>query len=545
MVSLMAWLGAPASVWALAPESGPPANPDSLDAVAPPETSPASPEVSPEGPTTSAPVEPDETPSAGSETEPATGDPAAEPEATEAPATVTPDETETVPQEPATIGTETAVVATEPVPEGKPSRRKRHTSSEAAAAPVVEGGDFAEGWVAAAIRENKDTHRLPFLVPYGMLRLDIVFDDSPMQDPDFAQWVLSEDDDEPSTQGINNSELTFSPRLTRVGLELKPFEFQSHITIGAKVEIDFQTQQLDRDLSAAAMVERSAAAQYIRLRHAYGDFGYRWLQIRAGQTDDLISPFRPSVNQLGSLWNAGNTGDRRPQLRVTAAPEFGRVHTRFAVAAGMPNYVDRQDIDRDGQLDGVDAARPMLQGLAEVSGRLWTKQRPFIVGVWSHYSPQWVDGVDDDNPIPGSFDYDRTTELRPWSFGAHLQLPILDRLWGRGEFFVGEGLSDIRGGIGQAINNETGDELFTLGGWVEVAGQPLHWLTLTAGTSIDDPNDVGDGQRARNWTAYGAATFRPVAPLELQVEYIYWRTEYANFDNGTANRINLYAAFFF
>ena len=213
----------------------------------------------------------------------------------------------------------------------------------------------------------------------------------------------------------------------------------------------------------------------------------------------------------------------------------------------MTNAVEQQDLDGDGRLDGMDAARPMVQGLVELKGKYWTQEKALTIGAWGHYASERVDDVDDLAPPPGSFDYDELRMLKSWSIGGHLVVPLTEKIWIRGEAFYGQNLADLRGGIGQSINTLTGDEIKSVGGWGELGAQPLTWLGVFAGAAIDDPLDrqVADGQRSRNMTAFGVLRFRPWKPLQIGLEYIYWVTEYEGFGRGDANRVNLWTAVHF
>ncbi len=395
-----------------------------------------------------------------------------------------------------------------------------HAASDPPAAPAAEEGLSIGGGA------------LPKLTVYGFARLDLIYDDSSMNNSQFAFWVDSEDSALGGTR--NNGELSIHPRLTRIGLKIDKFELDDQFSLQAKIEIDFQAGG-------------SESRELIRMRHAYGQLNYGIFSMLAGQGSDLISPLFPSANSDGLMWNAGNLGDRRPQLRLTAKPKLGAGQLRFAGAALMPNAVDKQDLDKNGELDGFDAAFPMLQGLAEIKGAYWTEERAFILGVGGHFAVERVNDVDDTDPPDGAFDFNEGRDLRKWSASAHLQLPLIDAVWLAAEAFYGSGLSDVRGGIGQSVRMDTGGTIKSVGGWGELGVAPVKWFSGHAGATIDDPlnGEVSAGQRNRNYTVFAATRFRPWKPFQLALEYIYWVTEYEGAGKGTAHRINLWTAFHF
>ncbi len=377
-------------------------------------------------------------------------------------------------------------------------------------------------WQAAA----EASPRLPSVDIYGFLRVDGIYADSRMQHPQYSMWVRSEGNGGDAV--ADDAEMTIYPRLTRFGVRLEEFcpTQACGVRLGGKFEIDFQ--------NGGSAESRPAP----RLRHGYGTLRIGHFELLAGQTWDLVSPLFPAVHADALLWNAGNTGDRRAQVRLTYAPSLGgKSVLRLAVAAAMPGAIDKQDIDDNGTLDGLDAAVPMGQALVELVAPLWTR-RAFRVGAWGHLA------VEETSKPIGTSEASRWTS---WSAGAHLVLPVAEWLWLRGEFFVGRDLSDLRGGIGQGVNAKTGQTIRAIGGWAEVGAQPFAWLRLAAGSSLDDPDDadVPTGGRTRNWTAYGMVDVRPWKAWRVALEYEHWVTDYAGKPSGTANRFDLHLSYYF
>jgi hypothetical protein len=322
------------------------------------------------------------------------------------------------------------------------------------------------------------------------------------------------------------------PRLTRAGLAVKPWAMCDDLSLEGKIEFDFQAGGTE-------------SRQLVRMRHGYAQINYTMLHLLLGQTWDLISPLFPSANGDTLMWNAGNLGDRRPQARLSFEPKVGDGFIRVAAAMGQPNAVDSQDLDRNGELDGFDAAMPQFQFLAEIAGPYWTDERPFQIGGSGHYGIERVNDVDDTNPPAGALDFGESADIRTWSLQGHLQVPIIDEIWLAGEVFYGENLSDVRGGIGQAVNTTDGDVIASAGGWGELGAAPFAWWSLHAGGSIDSPTAVSPGQRSRNYTIFGATRFRPWKPFTVAIEYVRWVTEYEGFGEGNAHRGNIWTSFTF
>jgi hypothetical protein len=350
----------------------------------------------------------------------------------------------------------------------------------------------------------------PPLSIYGFARLDLIVDDAPMSDAQRPFYVESE------AARTGDSEMSMHPRLTRLGLSIDEWNLAGGIDGEGKLEVDFQNGGTE---SRAAM----------QLRHAYFALSIAdKLEVLAGQTWDLISPLFPAANNDSLMWNAGNTGDRRPQLRLTATPTD---KARIAVAFAMPGAVDAQDLDGDERLDGLEAATPMVQGLVELRARV-RGQTPARIGVWGHVGKEELgDG----------------TEYDTGSIGAHFFLPLADVLTLLGEVYRGRNLSDIRGGIGQGVNRVASEEIDATGGWLELAAviTPRHMIALGNTLDLPDAGDLEDGDREKNLTFYAVHRYRPHRALQLGIEYIRWFTAYKNLRNGSANRVNLHLAMIF
>lgn len=352
----------------------------------------------------------------------------------------------------------------------------------------------------------------PPLSIYGFARLDYIVDDSTMSNVERPFFVASE----PGAGG--DSEVSLHPRLSQIGLSLDEWELESDWLRGqGRLEVDFQGSDGD--------------SGFIQLRHAYFSLALAGkVEFLAGHTWDLISPLFPSANNDTLMWNAGNTGDRRPQFRVVATP-FDQLRAGAAVA--MSGTADRQDLDGDGRLDGMESGLPMFQGLVEYRQRIGG-YGIMRLGVWGHAAREELgDGSD----------------LSSASFGGHffLPLPVPIHMVLMGEIFTGKNLSDIRGGIGQGVNPMTGAEIDATGGWVELVQVITERHMIAFGGSVDavDADNVEDGARETNWTSYGVFRYRPHPAVQLAGEMIHWRTNYKNASSGIANRFNLHATMFF
>ena len=362
--------------------------------------------------------------------------------------------------------------------------------------------------LTASLPAHADSEESPELVKwYGFARLDAIYDDSRLSNIQFPQWVELE----PDGPGDDNAEFSIHPRLTRLGVDIAPQQLGS-LNASGKIEIDFQNGG-------------GEARQLIRLREGYLEIKYDIFELLAGQTWDLISPLHPSANGDSLMWNTGNVGDRRPQLRGSVVLPASGGALRLSAMAGQTGAVDGQDLDDDGRLDGLESATPTVQGLAEFV------RRGFRIGMWAHGGFEEV--ATPINEIDG---------FGSWAAGGHIVIPIENRAWFKGEVHRGRNLTDIRGGIGQAINPNTGNGIRSTGAWAEFGTRIRDPYTLIVGGYFENPDDrdIEDGARELNWAYSITQHIKAHERLTVGVEYIFWKTDYKNSDSGTANRGNVW-----
>jgi hypothetical protein len=364
--------------------------------------------------------------------------------------------------------------------------------------------------VAAAEDES------PPLSIYGFARLDVLLNDSRMSSLDDPSYVMNE-----PAGGQLESELTMTPRLSRVGLSIDRWEIKDDRIFGeGKVEIDFAG---------------GGGTNAIRLRHAYASVSAmrreRGVELLAGQTWDLTSPLFPSAQNDTQLRYAGNLGDRRPQLRLSLHPSS---KLQLAVAAAAPAVLDPDagpGTDPDDP-DPMTSGRPMLQWLLELRGRIGRHDQVARIGVSGHAArAELADGT-----------------TRPsTSVGTHFYLPLVPQVVVLGEGYLGTNLAELGGGIGQGINMTTREGVHAIGGWLELALLPTERHMLSIGTSVDiaRDEDLELGDRERNGTIYSVLRYKPHPAIQLGLEHLYWKTEYKGMSRGVANRMNMHFSVFF
>jgi hypothetical protein len=356
---------------------------------------------------------------------------------------------------------------------------------------------------------------------YGFLRLDLLFDS---QRPNNAQSILFITSPDPRI-GTENGNFTMHPRLTRLGIDWSGPQIAKlgDAKLTGKLETDFQNGGTE-------------SRQIIRIRHAYLRLGGKNFSLLGGQTWDLVSPLFPTVNSDTLQWNAGNVGDRRPQMRFTYEPRVGGGQVSLAGAVALTGAIDALDLDANGVRDGEESARPQIQGRFGYSHSLGANERVMSFG------------------ISGEYGYLKTARAIAGRSDFHSQLinldftlPINNRFTFKSEGWWGRNMSDIRGGAGQGINLLSGREIRGRGGWFEINGKVWRYLSLNPGFSIDDPLDVDIpiGGRTRNRAFFIANRITPGGNTVIGIDYLYWQTDFKGFLRGNDNRINLFLQYNF
>jgi hypothetical protein len=388
-----------------------------------------------------------------------------------------------------------------------------------------EGGDEAVRWKEIAGGKAK----IQF---YGFLRLDAIVDDSRPDSSQTPFFILPED---PNLGPAEQNDFTLHPRLTRLGLNVRgpAIAGLGGAAPSGNLEMDFQNGGRE-------------SRPIIRIRHAWFRFSWKTLSLLGGQTWDLFSPLVPTVNNDSLMWNAGNLGDRRPQVRLSWDPEAGPGTLSVAGAAGLTGAVDPRDLDGDGVRDGETSGRPNAQ--ARVGwGRALSGDRKLAVGVSGLYA--WEKTA---RPVPaGGRDTRRTRAL-----GLDVRLPFHARVALAGEAWTGRNLSDFRGGAGQGIRcrPSTCEEIDSRGGWAELTLRAGRSVTFHPGYTIDNPREDDEptggstaaaAGRSRNRAWYVAGRYQPDPSFLAGLDYLRWITDFQGFERGLDNRVNVYLQYNF
>jgi transglutaminase-like putative cysteine protease len=341
---------------------------------------------------------------------------------------------------------------------------------------------------------------------YGQLRTDMIYDtQQPNPNNQFPFFINS-----PDTTGGDSDRFALHPRLTRIGFNFAtPADTMKGWTVTGNVEVDFQNGGSE---SRQALRARHL---YVKLANASGS----WL---IGQTWDLVSPLLPSPNDDSMMWNAGNLGDRRPQVRYTG----GRGNSEFAVALGLTGAIDAKDLDGDGIRDGEDSGMPNVQA------RFGWRNMTSAVGLWGLQA--WEKTA---TAVGGETDFQAS------AFGADFALNLGGGFDVKGEVWTGRNLSDFRGGVGQGVTSG-GVEVQSSGGWLEFGMNLSNTHRMALGYTLDDPRDtdIPANGRTKNSAFYVHNRWAVGQAVDVGLNVLFWSTEFNGQATGRDTRFNLYLA---
>ncbi len=350
----------------------------------------------------------------------------------------------------------------------------------------------------------------------GFLRTDVIFDTSR---PDSLQSPLFIAP--PAIGGVEGGHtFTIHPRLSRITVDLTSTEI-GPATLSGRFEVDFQNGGR----------ESRAVPRY---RHVFIEARWRAVAVLAGQTWDVISPLHPGVNADTLMWNAGNLGDRRAQVRVTYERTLGsRFRSVISGGIALSGAVSGTDIDVDGLPDGEQSGRPQLQGrvaLVQANGR------PSLhLGFSAHRGWERWTGPDH-------------VSLTTPSYSASLDFSVAlaGAVMFRGELWTGTSVADVRGGIGQGVNTTYGRGIRSRGGWAELVGS-MRRFRAGVGATRDDPReeDLPAQGRSLNQSFYGFLQVRFADRLIVGSDVLRWDTTHLAYGTSRDYRINPYVVLTF
>lgn len=344
---------------------------------------------------------------------------------------------------------------------------------------------------------------------YGYIKLDASWDESLIESGNFARWVES-----PSVVE-EHSHFNMTARQSRLGLDLHHATTKGP-SVDANVEIDFY----------GGGAENKNRPQ---LRHAFFDLEWpegRWV-LRAGQTNDLISPLAPTTVNYSVAWWVGNIGYRRPQFTIIRNLGSGQPGAQTRLAIGISRTIGDDFGAVEPGDSGVDSGAPTVQFAASRSLSVGG-DRTLSFGTSGHWGREHLE---EQRGLPDP-------EFDSWSVNLDLKVPVAARGTFKLEAWTGENLDDYFGGIAQGIDVARELGIAATGGWLAYEHRLRPSLFLSFGIGIDDPvdEDLPAGARIRNLSVWQNLWWDLNEVVRFGIEGSWWETEYSTLEDGDSFR---------
>jgi len=296
----------------------------------------------------------------------------------------------------------------------------------------------------------------------GYFKADFAYDQTRVNSGNYALYVSERS----PINAPDNDVLSITARESRFGLDF--WWTENDIRTDARFEFDFYG--LGVSPASLNSMENKAAPM---LRHAFVKLTKGNWSLLAGQTSDIISPLAPKTANYTVLWDQGNIGYRRPQLRVSTWADLSDNAKVFA-AAGLFRTLGG-DIDGDKIDDGADSGFPTFEGRLAMASKV-RESGTMELGVSGHY------GTEEYASGRGS------KSIESWSGNVDVRFSPCACWELLGELFVGDNLGAYYGGVGQTVNPMR-TVIGSKGGWAELSYRPVEGLWLNAGYGLDNPGE--------------------------------------------------------
>jgi hypothetical protein len=335
---------------------------------------------------------------------------------------------------------------------------------------------------------------------YGYIKGDASHDSSRTNPGNFVLYVDSE------AARNNDDEYNQTANQTRLGLNIAGPESETMKASG-KIEFDFYGNYATENKAK------------IQMRHAY--LNLLWpkpnVALLAGQASDVFSPLVPNTLNYTVLWDAGNIGYRRPQIRLTKGLPLGEKASLKFEGALARTIGRTAPADPTLTESGEDEGFPTVQGRVSATFPFFGP-KPTTVGLSGHKGRE-------------EYDLDATgrhEDFDSWSVCLDVAQPVFTWLTLQGELFTGENLDSYFGGIGQGVNTVALEEIDSRGGWIAASLGPWSRWAFNVGFGVDDvdADDVAAGARTLNSSVFGNVLYSWNKHAQAGLELSRWNTHY-------------------
>ncbi len=350
---------------------------------------------------------------------------------------------------------------------------------------------------------------------YGYAKLDMAYDTGRVAPGNYALFV----DPLPLNQN-NNSQYNMTANQTRLGMNFTAMD-TGDAKVTGKLEVDFYGNGVANNKAAPL------------LRHAY--LMVAWpkydFSILAGQTSDIISPLvAPTINYT-VLWDQGNIGYRRPQLRFDKGWKMGD-KSRFDWQLGFTWNAGHAYTNVSGVYNsGVTSDSPTFQTRFGFTFP-GASSRPVNLGISGHYGREvFLAGTQNET----------SKRLSSYSYNFDASVPLSKKWTFQGEYFYGADLDQYFGGSSQAIDLTHERGTISQGGWAAISYQHSPNLAFNFGGGADSPriSYLETGARGNNESLFANVWYTLAKQTQVGFEVSRLSTGYVEKPTVTAMRYQL------
>lgn len=369
------------------------------------------------------------------------------------------------------------------------------------------------------------------ITPYGYVNLSLSYDSQRANSGDYCAFVYSPDKEDASDCQVDAKSSRFGFLIDGSGI---PGWYGSKIQ--ACYEFDFQ----------GPMTVRSRPG--FMMRKAYVAVSDKHTKILAGQDWEIISPLFPKTLNYTAGAAVGNNGYRRAMLKLDRRFDLTK-STDLLLQFGLTDNVLRDAANVNWCSVSV-GSWPVLQGrIAYAFGKgrgksdcdpceathASSKLDPITLGVSAHLGEQRFDFH---AGAPGG---SARKYMKTWSINADLDIPLTKKLRLQAEYFLGENLSGVEGGIMQGVDVYLRKPIRSQGGWVGMQYLLSKKLQSNVCFLIDDPmnddllggSDSNGLARSYNHCLFANLLYNWNAALMTGFEIAFWRTHWQQYDSAS------------
>ena len=376
------------------------------------------------------------------------------------------------------------------------------------------------------------------ITPYGYLVFEGVYSDHALDTDWTADFVHSK-----KSRKYKNHNSTLSMQDSIFGIQFMTPEAVNGWRFSGKAEFDLAGGNADS-------YDFHWRHLYVNAEHESG-----W-SILFGQTWHLWKMVTPSEIDGAWMENTGHPYRRSPQLRVTKKWDWEDSSLEWRVGFVKNGQNASTDRDDDGMLDSSASAWGWIEtAFLYDHEAFWDSGRRWLVGLGGMYGRDASRRLTETGWDGESEDYNSQMLMIAAS------IPFFEKFTLTGQFYFGENLGRIQAGCAQSVAftpdrlNERGEEVQTIGGFIDLAYELNDTWSFAIGYGFDDPT-IDDGMGAAwdggvvdtnyydfNDRLYIDAFYRITSNFKLGLEYARLSTKYAEDGTSIANRIQ-FSAFY-